>query len=161
MSSGAPYRHFADKDTLLVAIAEQAHTLLRARQDEAIDGVDDPLLRFRAHGLAFVGFAVAHPVYFRVMNLPEVGHPDRSPALQQAWQRSLSDAKTLLADSRTQGTLAPGDPAIVMVAAHALTYGLARMFVDGQMAWLGIADEQAEEVADAVTMLLGTGLVSR
>lgn len=161
VSSGAPYRHFADKDALLIAVAEQAHDKLGAAQQAAMQGIEDPLMRFRAQGLAYVQWAVDNPVHFRVMNLPEVGHPNRSEKLQQAWQANLADARALIADSQMSGSLGPGDPAIVMLAGQAMTYGLARMFVDGQMDWLGIGDDQATAVADAVTLLLGVGLVPR
>ncbi len=46
-----------------------------------------------------------------------------------------------------------------MLAARALMYGLARLFADGHCAQMGIGPELAKDVAEAVTGVLGRGLV--
>src|ERR1043165_8337399 len=51
VSSGAPYRHFADKDTLLAAVAARGFDELRAEIGNRLDDAqDEPLARFQALG---------------------------------------------------------------------------------------------------------------
>jgi len=50
------------------------------------------------------------------------------------------------------------DPDIMLLAAVAMVYGVARMFVEGVMANEGIDDAQAEQIAEKLTAQLGIGL---
>ena len=62
----AVYRHFADKDELLAAIAaecnERLSTVVAASLERASG--EDALARFRQVGIAYVQFAVANPERF-------------------------------------------------------------------------------------------------
>lgn len=73
VSSGAVYRHFADKDALLKAVAQQGFDELRAlffgiraEDDAAPDGLTAAARAFRM-GRAFVVFAHANPTLWRMM----------------------------------------------------------------------------------------------
>ena len=66
VSAMAPYRHFADKDALLSSVAERGFERLHARLAEA-DRQDDAAAALLAQGKAYIDFALAHPVLFRLM----------------------------------------------------------------------------------------------
>lgn len=66
VSAMAPYRHFADKEALLAAVAERGFERFGARLGEA-DRAPDPRAALLAQGLAYVAFAQAHPALFRLM----------------------------------------------------------------------------------------------
>src|SRR3954451_2225163 len=58
VSSGAPYRHFADKDTLLAAVAARGFEELRTEIAGRLELADhDAYARFQALGEAYVSFA--------------------------------------------------------------------------------------------------------
>src|SRR6185369_11386433 len=65
VSHAAPYRHFADKDALVAAIAEEGFRLLTRRMRDEIDasGSNDALARLQASAIGYVSFAVEHPGY--------------------------------------------------------------------------------------------------
>ncbi|HET8576665.1 MAG TPA: helix-turn-helix domain-containing protein, partial [Methylomirabilota bacterium] len=60
VSQAAPYRHFADKQALLAAVAEEGFKALsEAMRRASAPHEGDPLGRFRALGEAYVEFATA------------------------------------------------------------------------------------------------------
>lgn len=68
VSTAAPYRHFADRDAMLKAVALEGIRRQRARMEAAVAGLspgtDAALV---ALGHAYVGFARAEPGVFRLM----------------------------------------------------------------------------------------------
>ncbi len=61
------YRHFADKQALLVAVLEERWAELSAALAEAAAEVEDPFEALRRIGLAYLGFAEKHPGHYRVL----------------------------------------------------------------------------------------------
>jgi AcrR family transcriptional regulator len=59
------YRHFPDKQALLVAVLEERWEELYQTLAAAVD--DDPFRSLRAVGLAYVRFAEEHPGHYRVL----------------------------------------------------------------------------------------------
>src|SRR5712692_6190825 len=58
VSQAAPYRHFANKEAILAAVAEDGFRSLMAAMRHAVGAVgDSPLARLRAVGLGYVTFA--------------------------------------------------------------------------------------------------------
>lgn len=146
VSSGAPYRHFADVAALLSALAAEANELLERTTASAIAAAnDDPLSRFRATGVAFVVFAAEHPLHFRLMC---------DPALAPA----TDDADTAAITESIEAGLIGGDAADIALAARAAVYGLAHMIADGHFG--EVDGERARELAMTVTGVLGSGFVN-
>jgi AcrR family transcriptional regulator len=161
VSSGAPYRHFPDNDALLRATARRVSALLSEAQQAAVARLEEPALRLRAIGIAGVRFAVEHPELFRLLNDPRwIDRED--PETRDQLQANEDAVQTVLHASVRGGVLrGEHDPALVLLAAQATTYGLARLFLDGHLASEGVDPDEAERVAGAVLDLLGTGILSR
>lgn len=158
VSSGAPFRHFADKSALLAAVAEDAQRSFLEHTDAALRAAPhDPIERFQAIGVAFVEFAVAHPARFRVMNLAAVREVG-GDALAELRAKTRDVLRTLVVAAQEAGRLPPGDPAPLMVTAYALVYGLSRLYVDGLAPGLGLSLDRAGDDARAVTDWLARGL---
>jgi AcrR family transcriptional regulator len=92
VSHTAATHHFGDKTGLLTALATEGFTLLDSALAETASLLDI--------GVAYVGFAVAHPAHFNVMFRPEFLRAD-DPAFQAAElaaaqhvfaERSIDDA---------------------------------------------------------------------
>src|SRR3954463_2811980 len=92
VSHAAPYRHFADKQALLAAIAEDGFYQLTAGLDAAIgqapSNAADQLEQL-AHG--YVRFALDHPAHMREMFsgliVERAAYPQLHAAAKQAFQR--------------------------------------------------------------------------
>ena len=67
VSRTALYRHFADKQALLAAVAAEGFRTLRTSLLEAWETGGRGRAGFDAMGLAYVQFAVTHPSHYRVM----------------------------------------------------------------------------------------------
>ncbi len=65
VTSGAVYKHFADKDQLLAAVAGEALTLLAKRSFKATSRLKGAE-RLRAAARAYIDFASAEPLLFRL-----------------------------------------------------------------------------------------------
>ena len=61
------YRHFVDKTELLFEVAARHFTALEAYIDDACEGIDDPVLKLRALGQAYIEFGLANPEPYRIM----------------------------------------------------------------------------------------------
>jgi AcrR family transcriptional regulator len=67
VSHGAPYRHFADRDALLAAVAARGMEALIADYEAALAGAGDGRARLHAVGRAFFDFAMRRPHLYRLM----------------------------------------------------------------------------------------------
>lgn len=125
VSHNAPYQHFADKDALLAAIAEQGFGLLVEAIDDSQAGADPGTIRDRlvAVGQGYLRFAIEHPHHFRLMFGPRAhaGYPSLSSAARAAFDRLAQ----IVAEGQRQGTLRGDDPReaamVIWLAVHGLS----------------------------------------
>ena len=61
------YRHFADKDTLILYVVESVFGRLDAALEAAAAGAADPFDEIMRKGRAYVEFGLAHPEHYRVL----------------------------------------------------------------------------------------------
>lgn len=162
VSPAAPYRHFADRDALLAAVAAACMNRLGAAMAEAVAaaGATDPLDVFRATGLAYVRFAVEHPAHFRVMSIPAV--VARTPPEVGAAMTAENDRMiAALAQAQRAGLIAAEPLEDLMMTASCAVHGLARMIVDRAHGFEDVDLPRALALAEAVTGVIGTGLLPR
>jgi AcrR family transcriptional regulator len=67
VSRAAPYRHFADRDALLAAVAARGFEALVADYEAALAGPGDGRERLHASGRVFFAFAAQRPGLYRLM----------------------------------------------------------------------------------------------
>jgi len=159
VSAPAVYRHFADKDALLGAVAAECWDRIGAAMRAAVaEAPEDPLERFRATGIAYVRFAVEHPEHFRAMAVP--GLFERMPVeeLQRANAFNLEQYGAIRR-AQDAGLIANIPVADIMLAASSLVHGVAHQIVEGKLGKVDVA--RATELAVAATAVLGAGLAPR
>lgn len=61
------YRHFRDKDALVLAVMLEGFALFTARLRAAVESSPDPREQLRALGEAYVRFGLEQPVFYQVM----------------------------------------------------------------------------------------------
>jgi AcrR family transcriptional regulator len=173
VSQAAPYRHFANKDALLAAVAEEGFQAMTAAMREAIEPLaGNPAAQLQALGIAYVGFAASHSSHFRVMF--EVADRDAYPSLREAADEAFVILKGVISDCQQAGLVSlqcdacgvisdcqqarlvrADDPAEVALAAWSLAHGLSALLVDRQLVKLG--QKSADELARSVTQHLLIG----
>ncbi len=159
VSAPAVYRHFADKDALLVGVAtECAQRLATAMVDAVKAAPPEPLEQFRATGIATVRFAVAHPEHYRMISLP--GVLDAIPEPLRVKQNAFLEAqRQSIIDAQARGEIADFPLDDLMLAASSLVAGVAQAIISGRLG--KIDDARATELAISATGILGLGLIPR
>lgn len=119
------YRHFADKDELISAVVVEVFEELDAAMLAAGKGIEDPLERLHAYGLAYLHFALAHPEQYRIATMDFCPRPDVDLVLQQgAWVHMAG----VVEDCISSGALS-GDPLEVTLDLWAAVHGLAALMI--------------------------------
>ena len=103
VSHNAPYRHFADKESILAAAAAEGFADLTANLRAARAGVTDPVHRFVRTGLAYLQFAHDRRGHLTVMFGPE-----SAKAATPDLHRHANDAFTVLEEMVGDAGIAPG-----------------------------------------------------
>jgi AcrR family transcriptional regulator len=133
VSQTAPYRHFADKDAMLAAVAEQGFRELGDRMAAAAGGNRDPRAALLAIGETYVTLASERPHLFRLMFGPEVADKARCPNVKEAGLRAYQVLLDAIAAAQRAGVLCKGDPTHIALAHWSCVHGLASLVVDGRL----------------------------
>ncbi len=134
VSHTAPYRHFADKEALLAAVAEEGFVLFGQylqKADQQAKG--NALQRLEAIGVAYVRYATEHPTHYRVMFGPDRVNNPGYPSLMEASQRSFATLVNVITEGQMLGILRSGDPQHLAWGAWSLVHGLSLLLIDGQL----------------------------
>ncbi len=163
VSPGAAYRHFADKEALFLAVAEDGHGRLASSMERAIDRLASrpgskprAVAALTAIGESYVEFAVRHPSHFRVMFGPCTKAADFAPACAPSGRDPFQILVHALDALVAAGAVQAQERVGAEIAAWSCVHGLAALLVEGAV------DLPAQGRAQAVrllcrTLLLGLG----
>ncbi|MDJ0931388.1 TetR/AcrR family transcriptional regulator [Breoghania sp.] len=152
VNPAAPYRHFRDRDELLVDVAIQGFGLFAEALETAWDeGRPDAHVAFERVGRAYLAFARAEPAYYTTMfesGLPHSATPQLREAAERSYAVLRQASETLVADLPTKGR-----PPASMVSFHiwAFTHGIASLF--------GRSDEGRRKLPISPEDLLEAGML--
>lgn len=149
VSHNAPYRHFADREALLAALAEQGFGELLERMCVAAQEAGAQA-RLAVLGRCYVDFALQRRGLFRLMftGALERGRYPGLLAAAQALHRQLDEAVAVL--------VADAD-GIASLSAWSLVHGLAQLLLEGQVA----ASDDRQVLIERVTSEFAEGLRRR
>jgi len=127
----AAYRHFADKATVLAALAQEGyerilHTWRAALEPLAEDRVRERLL---ALGRAYIEFAYREPGRYRVMTGPRLNEGGRFPELEVPLEAGLNLLKDELRAGMASGALRRVDLLEASLTLWSAMHGLASFIV--------------------------------
>ena len=151
VSRTAPYRHFADKDALLEAVAAEGFARLEESVHLAREAGASTPEAFVRLAQTYVGFALEHPAHYRLMYGREAISRRQRPALQTAADALYDELVAALTEAQKAGVVRAGDPGPLASVAWAQVHGLAMLLVEGQM--------EAPEDAMALTALAARSLL--
>jgi AcrR family transcriptional regulator len=108
VSHNAPYKHFADKRTLLAAVSAEGFDLLAKRMNNAMQEHSNPRARLSALAREYVRHGVENPALYRLMFGGYLTGPDDGrPAIETA---AAEQTKLLLAEAIRDGALGRAIP---------------------------------------------------
>ena len=151
VSQTAPYRHFADKEALLAAVAAEGFRRKHRVQQEFIAAAPEGE-KFKASGKGYVAFGRRNPALIKLMFGPAIEDWSRYPELVEASQVNYGALQSAVADALPDNT----DVSVGAVAAAAwsMVHGLTLLMVDGQLTAerAGLPDDDA--LVDQVLRML-------
>jgi AcrR family transcriptional regulator len=159
VSHAAPYRHFADKEALLAAVAEEGFRGLEALMAAAQHKFEhDPTRALEASGVAYVTYAVEHPARFQVMFTHQIPkgsgrHPALDAAAGAAFERLVATVRAGQAAGRFRGS----DPLPSAVAAWSVAHGLSHLMVESLLP----GAEDVPRFAQKIVQLAMVGVLER
>ena len=131
VSQTAPYRHFADKESLLAAIATRGYRDLLAALRLARAGAGDAAAaQLRAVARAYVDFAAEEEQLFRLMFGPLVQPSARHPELREVSRETLLLVQAILEHGMRRCEFEGQDVIYLANAAWAGIHGVAMLRID-------------------------------
>lgn len=138
VTPGATYRHFADKEALLAALAVRGFDAFRvALAAASSEGQHEPLA---AMARAYVRFALARPGRFRLMFGPAVSDRSRYPDLAAAVEGASIGFRSAVNEKHLS------DHTVAMLRAWSMIHGLTQLILDGML-----VGHDPEQLVAAVT----------
>lgn len=160
VSNAAPYRHFADKDALLAAVAAKGFRILANYLREGVNSVlGEPLQQLQASGVAYVKFAIAYPSYYRVMFSAFQPGDTKSSELNEAGLDAFGVLVEVIVSGQAAGQVRAGEPQQLAWVAWSLVHGLAMLVIERQLPLMDEASVVA--FAELATQSLVEGLKVR
>jgi AcrR family transcriptional regulator len=156
VSPGAAYRHFADRDDLLRAVARQCLDHLgelmerRLSEVEALMGPDGAWTRLHVAGRAYVEFAITEPGWFHTAFAIPIDAEPRRPDGNRGLFQILVD---LLDDLVTTAAITPEARHRAEYVAWSSVHGIATLLAGGSLRDLPPAERDAaiDRVVRSVT----------
>lgn len=152
VSAAAPYRHFAERDDLLAAVAVRALQVFAAMVAAEAGGTEDPRQRLAAMSSAYVRFAAQERPLFDTLfsaGLDKIRYPE----LQRAWEPV--DAFLAVVEEICGGDAVAADA--LATAVEAAAHGYAMLLLDDQSGTGSDAIAAAADRAGATTLALIAG----
>ena len=137
VSHNAPYMHFADKEALLAAIAEEGFHILTQAVRSAVDTAgsansdDHWREQLSAGSWAYVRFALDHPSHLQVMFLAY--EPQQYPSLYTTSTGALAVLSQLIQHGQAQGKIVDGDSHYLATFVWSLLHGVATILAGRKM----------------------------
>ena len=141
VSHNAPYKHFADKQDLLAAVAARELGRDDGGRSASAPGAD--ALRQMMH--TYVRWAIRHPARFK---LTFGSWSTDSAELAQAADAARAGLVESVRTAQDGGDLPPGDPERVAALVLAVAHGAADLEISGHLARSGKGHASAEDLVD-------------
>jgi AcrR family transcriptional regulator len=133
VSHNAPYRHFASKDDLLLAVAAEGFERLAAVMREALEPGRSARERLELCGCGYVDFSLRWPQHLLVMfDLPATVR-ERWATIPQIGGDAFRVLLDCIVAAQQSGDLPAGDPQPLAWMAWSLVHGIAKLVTGGNL----------------------------
>ena len=131
VSQTAPYRHFADKNALLVELARQAFDEIAAATTACVNPQADSHSNMQAAGVAYLRYAIDNPEKYRLMFGTAIDRRDEYPQLMAAGQRAFGVLVQLIDEGIRRGEFIQQPALLLANICWSGIHGFAALWIDG------------------------------
>lgn len=159
VSHAAPYRHYTDKDELILAVVERGFELLDEAMAQARAAApEEPLAQFAAAGAAYLNFALQFPMYYRVMFSGDLLNRNGHEALRHTSSASFQQIQHDLKVCQELGIVRQGNPLLQAIFIISTVHGFVSLVNDNRIDHLLDGELSIQQVQDAVMTSIFEGL---
>ena len=159
VSHAAPYRHFAGKDDLVLAVVERGFELLNEEMAEArARAGDDLLAQFASSGEAYLTFAMNNPTYYRVMFNGNMLSAGDNEGLRHTSAASFERMTEDIRMCQELGVVREGDPGLLAIAIVSTVHGFVSLANDNRLTHIQGRAMDLDELRDFVVSAIFEGV---
>lgn len=159
VSHAAPYRHFAGKDDLVLAVVERGFELLNEEMAEArARAGDDLLAQFASSGEAYLTFAMNNPTYYRVMFNGNMLSAGDNEGLRHTSAASFERMTEDIRMCQELGVVREGDPGLLAIAIVSTVHGFVSLANDNRLNHIQGRAMDLDELRDFVVSAIFEGV---
>lgn len=145
VSHTAPYRHFADKEALIVAIAEDGFRRLGEKLEEARSRISGGAkAQLMAVGYAYIAFAIDEADSFRLMFSHVIQNRTQYLELCALAKACFQLLHSIIEEGQVSGEFVSGNSIELAKSAWSMLHGLASLLIEGQFSE-DVQDSQMQE----------------
>jgi len=136
VSHAAPYAHFADKQSLIAAIALDGHNKIHARIEEVLALYpNDPLKQLIRLAWAYMQFGLESPAHYKITFSGMIENEKNYPELIEVTRQNLSALQKIITDCQNADILSPSnyETEVIAVSLWGLIHGLVSLVIEGQV----------------------------
>lgn len=134
VSQTAPYRHFADKDSLLAELATEAFDALADAVRAKLDSTKSAFENTVAAGNAYLEFGLNNPEKYRLMFGTGIQNREDFPLLKIAGNGAFELLFSLIEAGQKTGVFVSGSSALLANACWSALHGFVLLSIDGMFA---------------------------
>ena len=131
VSQTAPYRHFKDKNHLLVEIAKQTFDEMVQATVAELDAQQTPPQNVCNCGRAYLKYAIANPERYKLVFGPSIENRESYPDLLEAGMNSFEILMNLVEQGIDSGDFMDHCPKLLANACWTSMHGFASLAIDG------------------------------
>jgi AcrR family transcriptional regulator len=136
VSHNAPYAHFADKQSLIAAIALEGHIKIHALIEEVMERhPDDPLKQLVNLAWVYVRFGLESPAHYKITFSGLIENEKNYPSFVDVSQHSFQMLQKMVGDCQAAGVFnsRKQPESLMAVSAWSLIHGLVSLVIEGQV----------------------------
>lgn len=130
VSQTAPYRHFEDKEALIVVLIEEGSHILQEEMRAACEKSDDPVERLINLGISYYDFAEAHSAHFRLMFGGSLECKEKYASLVELEQKGYEIVQFAVCECMKLPDAPKRSPELVRLTCWSLVHGLATLLLN-------------------------------
>ncbi|MCC3861592.1 TetR/AcrR family transcriptional regulator [Pseudemcibacter aquimaris] len=133
VSQTAPYRHFEDKEALIVVLISEGSALLQEHMVKACQGTDDPVEQLINMGVAYYDFSQDYSAHFRLMFGGSLEDKEKHAHLFEQEKKGYDVLEQVISNCMKLPHSPELSPRLIRLTSWSLVHGLASLILNDVM----------------------------